>query len=87
MPIDDSFLGPQDVTAPAARWFPIVPSDENDLPLRPRAIFVGTGGDLVAVDAAGGVATFKTYDGQWMPMRPHRVMATGTTATNLVAVY
>ena len=87
--IDDPFRTERltDATVPADRWFAITPSDSEDLAVKPRAIFVGTGGDLVLVGADGVSATFAAPDGVVLPFSPHRVMATGTTATGIVALY
>ena len=87
--IDDPFRTERltDATVPADRWFAITPSDSEDLAVKPRAIFVGTGGDLVLFGADGVSATFAVADGAMLPLSPHRVMATGTTATGIVGMW
>ncbi|WP_242149656.1 hypothetical protein [Sphingomonas sp. BAUL-RG-20F-R05-02] len=69
---------------------PIVPNDSTDLTVIPKAIYVGTGGNitLVAVDAPVDAApvTFKNVPaGSTLQVRPRRVLATGTTAADILA--
>ena len=87
--IDDPFRTERltDATVPADRWFAITPNDGEDLAVKPRALFVGTGGNLTLIGADGGSATFAVPDGMVLPFSPHRVMATGTTATGIVGVW
>jgi hypothetical protein len=70
----------------AARNFEaIVPDDDNDLPRRYKAIFVGVGGDIALVgdnDPAGAVHTVPS--GVTLLVSPVRVLATGTDADNIV---
>ena len=85
-PID---LGNHDM--PAGAGAAITPHDTNPLPFIPRGIYVGVSGDIVATmsDGAGGTVdlTFKSApQGQVLPIRPSKVKATGTTATNLIAI-
>lgn len=66
---------------------------ENLMPYTVRnrltdAIYVGTTGDVIAVDQNGDATTFKAVPaGVWLPIAVKRVNASGTTATNLVACY
>ncbi len=78
-----------DVSAPARRTGAIIPHDANDLPDLPKAIYVGGGGD-VALMAVGDTTArvFKMAPaGSILPIRVRRVLATGTTATSLIALY
>lgn len=72
--------------SPANEAFAITPHDSNDFANNTRAIYVGTGGDIVAV--IGGVAiTFKNVpDAAVLPIRASRVNATNTTAQNMVGL-
>lgn len=74
--------------APARHAAAITPSNSVDLPSPTRGIWVGVGGS-VKVDTAGGdTVTFAgAAAGGVIPVRATRVYATGTTATNLVALY
>lgn len=87
--IDDPYRTERlnDATVSADRWFAITPSDETDLAIKPRALFVGSAGNLVLVGADGVSAPFPALAGQTLALSPHRVMATGTTATGLVGIY
>jgi hypothetical protein len=80
-----------DVGAPARHVAAFTPSDTADLPDTPKALYVGTGGDvtLIAVDApadAGGVTFRNLPSGALLPVRARRVMATGTTAADLLVL-
>ena len=73
---------------PATRAAAVTPSDTVDLPRISRSLYVGVAGD-VKVDMADTdtAIVFKAVPaGTFMPVRAKRVYATGTTATNLVAL-
>ena len=63
----------------------IVPHDTNVI-TRTRAIHIGVGGDLKVDFADGGTVTLKVADKSVLYYEVTKVYATGTTATNLVAV-
>lgn len=65
-------------------WSPtnVTPSDTVDLPAC-GPLWVGGSGTLVVMSATGNVGTFVAYPVGWFPGRVKRVMATGTTATNI----
>ena len=66
----------------------VIPSDSTDLPVRPRALYVGTGGDLAIRDAAGAVAIRRNVAaGTEIAFEAVRVMATGTTASDILAIW
>lgn len=75
-----------DLESPGRNFAAVTPSDSTDLTYLPRALWVGGSGDLTVVSVAGDTATFSSASG-WMPIRPARVLATGTTATTIVAVW
>jgi hypothetical protein len=67
----------------------ITPNDSTDLPVAPcRGIYVGVTGD-VTVDIGNDTnVTYKNApQGQVLAVQATRVRATGTTATDLVALY
>lgn len=66
-------------TSPANRHYAVTPADE-DLPIRPRALYVNDGGDLVLRDTGGVDVTYTVEAGQIIPLRPIQVRA-ATTAT------
>ena len=77
------------VSAPASRAAAVAPHDVNPLSDIPKALFVGTGGQLVVRGPGGGAdVTFKNVaDGTVLPFRAQYVRATGTTAGDIVALY
>ena len=80
---------PKPINAPAERGEAIAPSDTADLPNASRGLFVGAGGTVVGI-LAGDTAplTFPNLaSGSTYPLRFKRVLATGTTATSLIALW
>ncbi|UEP49670.1 hypothetical protein LMA00_07955 [Burkholderia ambifaria] len=74
------------LTRPAFSFFEVVPSDDEPLATRPRAIRVGVDGDVCAVGVDGVVVTFRNcVAGEVLDIRPLQIKKTGTTASNLVA--
>ena len=59
----------------------VVPSDNDDLPLRADALFVATDGDVHIVTAVGSDVTVAVAAGSILPVAVRRVYATGSTAT------
>lgn len=86
----DAFSNAADqVSAPATRAVAVTPHDSNALVDIPKALFVGTGGILV-MRGVGGAAdsTWKNVpSGSVLPFRAQYVRATGTTATDVLALY
>lgn len=75
-------------TGPARAARPVSPSDAADLPDGPaRSLFVGTGGVLRIVDESGFTLDVRSADAQYHPIGVARVLATGTTAAEIVALY
>lgn len=70
-------------------WELIVPDDDNDLTRVPRALWVGTGGDINMIGADGNdpVVWSNVHDGQELPARPRRILESLTTAENILALY
>lgn len=71
--------------APGFRHFSITPGT-GDLTALPRALYVGTAGDLVVEDSDGVSVTYVGISG-FVPMRAAKVLSTGTTATDIVGIY
>ncbi|MBV1689566.1 hypothetical protein KRR38_18235 [Novosphingobium sp. G106] len=73
---------------PARTAFAIVPHDVNELPMLPRAIYVGTGGTITlrAADSGADVLFKNLASGQILDLRAQFVRATGTTAADLVGL-
>jgi hypothetical protein len=76
------------VIAPARNCFSITPSDLGELPLLPKAIFVGNGGDIVvrAVDSSSDVRFANVSSGTILDIRLKSIRATGTTASSIVGL-
>lgn len=88
--MSDPFTGFVDgVTAPATRGAAVAPHDQNALAQVPKALFVGTGGDLVlrGMNDSTDVTFRNVPAGSVLPYRARFVRATGTTAANIVALY
>lgn len=84
---EEPYRGDYGIITPADRWYAVTPSDDADLPIKPRMIHVRGGGTVAMVDASGTAATFEFPDGGALPVSPHRIRATGTTATGIVACW
>jgi len=82
-PFDTDYVN---LTSPAVAHYLISPSDGDDLPVRPRAIYVNTAGTAVLQDNDGEAVSYALAAGTVLSIRPTRVLATGTTA-QLVAWY
>ena len=75
------------LTGPAGAAAAIVPHDTTPLATPSRAIYVGVGGDLRVEMLSGEVVVLtNAVAGAVYPLRARRVMATGTTASSLVAL-
>lgn len=69
-------------------WATVTPHDSTNFTFRPRAIWVGGAGNVVAVSQAGTVKTFVGVPaGTLLPIRPVRINSTSTTATAMLALY
>ncbi|UNA00764.1 hypothetical protein ZHS_8 [Edwardsiella phage vB_EpM_ZHS] len=76
----------QGSNAPAQGAQPVV----NDTPFgfQARALYVGVGGNIAVTMADGSTAVFSNVPGgSVLPIRCTLVAASGTTATNLIALY
>lgn len=75
------------LSGPASTGFSVTPSDTTDLEEATRALYVGTGGDLLVVMLSGVTLLLNgVADGSLLPLRVTRVRATGTTASEIVAL-
>lgn len=67
-------------------WSDLTPSDT--VLISPCiGLYVGVAGLIRAAGANGGIGTFQAQTGQYLVGRFTKVLATGTTATGLVALY
>lgn len=77
-------------TKPAVGGFAVTPSDSTTFatPVRPRSLYVGGTGSVAVRFVDGSTATFASVPaGAILPVHVDRVLATGTTATNIVGLY
>lgn len=74
-------VAPGAIDAPARRIQEVVPSDSTDLTYVSRAIFCGSGGNLVVLDMLGQEKIFTNLQaGQLLPIRVTRIRATSSSA-------
>jgi hypothetical protein len=66
--------------------FAVTPDDATELPTEVRGLYIGTGGDLVVQGI--GTDTTVTYknlpDASYVFVQASKVMATGTTASDII---
>ncbi len=86
----DNFSSVADsAAAPARQAVAVTPHDSNAIPDIPKALYIGTGGNLT-MRGAGGAADqlWKNVpSGTVLPFRAQYVRATGTTAADILALY
>jgi hypothetical protein len=72
---------------PASQMFAITPSDVTDLAFLTSGLYVGGAGDIAVQGATGASVLFKAVPvGSILPIRASRILASGTTATNIVGL-
>lgn len=75
------------MTDPGYDCAEITPSDTAPIG-NARALYIGGSGDVKLTTIAGTEITFSNLvEGSILPVRCKRVLSTGTTATNIVALY
>lgn len=79
-------IGDPRASDPAHHPVAVVPSDTADLPAASTSIYVGGSGSLKVTMLGREILTFANVSVGWHPIRVTRVW-TGTTATNIVAVW
>lgn len=87
--IDDyKFSTADNISNPARSATAITPSDSAQLARLSRAILVGGAGDLAVLfaDDTTPVTLKGLVAGSILPLRVQKVLSTGTTATNIVAL-
>ena len=73
--------------SPASHAFAVTPSDASDLAETTRALYVGATGDIALVMKSGAAVTLtNVLAGSVLAVRAARVMATGTTAQDIVGL-
>ena len=71
--------------SPGTAFVALTPSDSVDIATKPRALYIGVGGNIAVTDELGVTTTFLNVPaGAFLPIRPVRLMATNTTATSII---
>lgn len=85
--MSDSF-SPAAAASPSLHFYEVTPSNDTDLPRLPKGLYIGGGdGTLEVHNFDGSAVTFVGVPvGSILPIRAKRVLATGTGATNIVAL-
>ena len=76
------------LSQPARDAFAITPHASNEVDPLPKAIFVGTGGNITlrASDSSADVIFKNVASGQILDVRAKYVRAAGTTATDIIGL-
>jgi len=75
-------------SAPVESAVAVSPNDSENLPVVARGLYVGGGGNLSVTMPRGNTVSFLGVPGgSFFPVNVARVNATGTTATDIVALY
>ncbi len=87
MPTDAFQNYADDTSGPSHAPYPANPSDSVELPIVPKGIYVGTGGDVTlrGIDGSVDVTYRNLPDASYIAVRVQFIRATGTTASNLIA--
>jgi hypothetical protein len=76
------------LTSPARNAAAVTPNDSTDLPTAARGLYIGGAGNVKVTMQGGQDVTFTALAvGVWYPLSVTRVWSTGTTATNIVAIW
>jgi hypothetical protein len=77
-----------DATVSARRAVEVVTSNTVTYTEPTRGVYIGTTGNLKVDMVSGGTVTFVSVPaGSLLPVQVERIYATGTTATNIIALY
>jgi hypothetical protein len=78
----------EQLSDPVSSAAAITPSDSTPLTQIPKAIYVGVTGDItMQLKSDSASVLFKAVPVGVLPVRPLQVFATGTGATNILALY
>ena len=80
----------RDASGPGRRAAAVTASDTVDLATYAKALYVGAAGNIRVLTVGGEdgeAVTFANHPVGWLPVQVRRVLATGTTATQVVAVF
>jgi hypothetical protein len=87
MPTDAFQNFADDTSGPSHAPYSVSPSDGTELPIIPKGIYVGSGGDVTlrGIDGTADVTYRNLPDASYIAVRAQFIRATGTTASNLIA--
>lgn len=74
-------------TVPATRAAAVTPNDGANLPHNARSLYVGTAGNVHLETIEGDDVTMPVGDNQYLLQQVQKVFSTGTTASNIFAVW
>lgn len=89
-PTKDNYeLFPKDPSTTARNAVAVVPSDTVDLTVYAKALYIGVTGDVAVIPVGQSTSViFKAHPvGYFVGCQVRRVLSTGTTATNILALY
>lgn len=74
--------------SPAEHAAAVTPNDGADLATSARSLYIGGAGAVKVTTVGGEAVTFAAVPvGTVLPVRAARVWSTGTTATNIIAIW
>ncbi len=84
----DKYRHSESVISPARNCFAITPSDDQKVSEVPKAIYVGTGGDIVLnlVDGDQDVHFRNVQNGTIIAVCPQFIRTSGTSASDIVGL-
>ncbi len=82
-----STTGDARASDPAYHAAAVTPSDTVDLTNATTALYIGTAGTLTVIMVGGEQVSFGNVVAGYLPIRVSRVLAAGTGATNIVALW
>lgn len=88
MPTDHHQNQIEGLTSPYNDAAAVTPSDSTDLANTTRALYIGSQGTItVRMAGSGNDVQFHLEKHEMLPIRVIRVLATGTSASNIVALW
>lgn len=79
--------GPLEAVTPAQHAASVSPSDSTDLSVSTRALIIGTAGALKVDTVGGETVTIASVPAGILPIEVTRVYSTGTTASDITALW
>ncbi len=78
----------QELSQPSGHQVAVTPDNNTNLEAITRAIYIGGAGNLAYYSAVGDEITLTgVLAGTLLPFRVYRILSSGTTATQIVAVF